>query len=79
MRIRVQLFASLSRYTREAGMDGFQEVDLDDEATVETLLSILSVPREEIKLIFVNGIHADSGTVLRHGDRVGVFPPVAGG
>lgn len=79
MKIRVQLFASLARYAPDAGEDGFQEMDLDDGATVEALLSRIRVPRQTIKLVFVNGVHADSGTVLRHGDRVGVFPPVAGG
>ena len=79
MRVRVQLFASLARYAPEAGEDGFQEMELDDGAAVENLLSRLGVPREAIKLIFVNGVHADPGTLLKHGDRVGVFPPVAGG
>lgn len=79
MRVRVQLFASLGRYAPESGLEGFQEVDLGDGATVQDLLSRLRVPREAIKLVFVNGVHAKPETVLRHGDRVGVFPPVAGG
>jgi len=30
-------------------------------------------------MIFLNGLHATGDEVLREGDRVGVFPPVAGG
>jgi molybdopterin converting factor small subunit len=37
------------------------------------------VPLETVKLIFLNGIHAKDNEVLKDGDRLGVFPPVAGG
>jgi molybdopterin converting factor small subunit len=34
---------------------------------------------DKVKIIFLNGIHASGEETLREGDRVGVFPPVAGG
>jgi molybdopterin converting factor small subunit len=42
-------------------------------------LRALQVPADTVKLIFLNGIHAQADQILKEGDRVGVFPPVAGG
>jgi molybdopterin converting factor small subunit len=47
--------------------------------TIKALLENLEVPLETVKLIFVNGVHAKDDDVLKEGDRLGVFPPVAGG
>jgi molybdopterin converting factor small subunit len=34
---------------------------------------------DRVKLIFLNGLHAQGDEILSEGDRVGVFPAVAGG
>lgn len=47
--------------------------------TVESVMNRLSIPLEEIKIIFVNGIAGSLDQALSDGDRVGVFPPVGGG
>jgi len=54
--------------------------------TVLDVLTRLSIPRDEIKIVFVNGVNVeldrvtvDLDTPLADGDRVGVFPPVGGG
>ena len=47
--------------------------------TVGHLLSSLGIVPGQIKLIFVNGRRAAPETVLNHGDRLGLFPPVGGG
>lgn len=79
MKIEVQLFASLGRYAPEGAGTAPLAVTLDEGATVGTLLDRLGVPSEVVKLAFVNGVHATAETALEDGDRVGVFPPVAGG
>jgi molybdopterin converting factor small subunit len=38
-----------------------------------------NIPPEAPKVIFLNGVHATGNEVLKEGDRVGAFPPVAGG
>ena len=79
MKVHVRLFASLDRYAPSGKKADDHAVTLEGEATVGSLLDRLGVPAGVVKLIFVNGVHATPETVLRPGDRVGVFPPVAGG
>jgi len=80
MQIHVRLYASLERYmpVQKEG-NSFREVEVDEGSTVEQLLQALHVPAVAVKLIFVNGIHAQIDRILKEGDRLGVFPPVAGG
>ncbi len=79
MNVRVQLFASLGRLAPHGcGNDPFP-VALNEGAAVSNLLNLLGVPEEVVKLVFVNGVHASGEHRLKDGDRVGVFPPVAGG
>jgi sulfur carrier protein ThiS len=58
---------------------GQDTLEVREGTTVKALLENLKVPMETVKLIFVNGTHAKDGDVLKDGDRLGVFPPVAGG
>ena len=54
-------------------------LEVGEGTTIKALLENLKVPLETVKLIFVNGVHAKDNDVLKEGDRLGVFPPVAGG
>jgi len=80
MRIQVRLYASLQRFM-PAERDGssFHDMEVDEGVTVGEVLHALHVPAETVKLIFLNGIHAQTDQTLKEGDRLGVFPPVAGG
>jgi len=80
MKIQVKLYASLGKYMPQAALEkgqGFLEVG--EGTTIKALLENLNVPLETVKLIFLNGIHSKDTEVLKDGDRLGVFPPVAGG
>jgi len=79
MRVELRLYASLGRYMpeRKSGPSEFMEVV--EGSTIRALLEDLRVPLDSVKIIFLNGLHANGDEVLRDGDRVGVFPPVAGG
>jgi molybdopterin converting factor small subunit len=79
MKVEIQLYASLTKYMphRTRGKSAF--VDVEEGASVSALLKQLNVPMDVIKMIFLNGVHAKGPEILREGDRVGVFPPVAGG
>ncbi len=48
-------------------------------ATVADIVANLDLPKEQVKLIFINGRKAELSTVLQEGDRLGLFPPVGGG
>jgi len=80
MKIQLNLFASLTRFLpAPEGTDFSNLVDLDEGTTIDVLLDRLKIPREQPKIIFLNGIHAEGTTVLKEGDRLGIFPPLAGG
>jgi sulfur carrier protein ThiS len=80
MKIELNLYASLARFIpREAGTpcDGMWEVS--EGTTILALLQRFQIPTGKIRLIFLNGLHAHGDEILHEGDRVGVFPAVAGG
>ena len=77
-KIQLNLYASLSRFMpKDASSD--HGLELAGETTVSEVLERFGVPLETVKMIFINGRHAGMDAVLEDGDRVGVFPPVAGG
>jgi molybdopterin synthase sulfur carrier subunit len=80
MRIQVRLYASLQRFMPgERDSSSFHDMEVEEGTTVGAFLQALDVPAETVKLIFLNGIHAHADQILKEGDRLGVFPPVAGG
>jgi len=74
MKVELNLYASLARFVPRTG-----PLEVGEDTTILGLLRRLDVPLDKVKIIFLNGIHASGGETLREGDRVGVFPPVAGG
>ena len=80
MKIEVKLYASLARYGHEGSVGKPpQAMEFAEGTTIKGLIEALKVPAEAVKVVFLNGIHASGDEVLKEGDRVGVFPPVAGG
>ena len=80
MKIELNLFASLARYAPDkTGGHSHRILDVAEGTTIMELLKRLELPIDKIRMIFLNGLHAAGGEVLREGDKVGVFPPVAGG
>lgn len=75
IQINLNLFATLAKY-RPKNPEGYEIVE---GKTVEELITDLKVPREQVKLIFINGKRKNESYQLKSGDRVGIFPPVGGG
>ena len=75
MQIEVKCFATLARFQPE----GAEAYELEDGSSVARLIVALGIAPDEVKIVFVNGRHADPGTVIAAGDRVGLFPAVGGG
>ncbi len=79
MIIDLALFASFSRYQPDgAGGRWARRFDVPDGTTVGELIGRLGLP-EGPRAVFVNGRHAADDRVLDDGDRLAVFPPIAGG
>jgi sulfur-carrier protein len=79
MEIELNLFASLAEYLpdKQSGNPNF--IDLSTGTTIGGLINLLKIPPEAPRIIFLNGTHAEREVVLKAGDRVGMFPPLAGG
>ena len=74
MQIQVSCYATLSTYSPPDGL-----VNMEPGSTPGELIQHLGIPRDEVKIIFVNGKSADPSTPLKDQDRVGIFPAVGGG
>jgi len=79
MKIQVKLFATLCRYFNNAAPGVPFEMELPEGATMADLVNQLKLPREEVKVFFVNGRARPVEWPLEPGDEVGIFPLVAGG
>ncbi len=80
MKVEINLFASLARYMPDkAGSHSGRIFEVPEGTTIMDILQNMEFPLDKVKIIFLNGLHATGDEVLKEGDRVGVFPPVAGG
>ncbi len=79
MKVELRLYASLAAFMPEQTGGRSLTMEVSDGTTVRDLLQQLKLPKKEIKVIFLNGVHASDGDILKEGDRVGIFPAVAGG
>ena len=73
--IQLKLFAALSGFTP----DNPDRVAVDPGTSVRQLLDRLEIPVAKAHLIFIDGVKKTLDTRLDGGERVGIFPPVAGG
>ncbi|OGP90167.1 MAG: hypothetical protein A2156_12480 [Deltaproteobacteria bacterium RBG_16_48_10] len=79
MEIEVKLFATLRDYLPEGSSRFSCKMEIDGHTRVQNILLRLKIPEEMPKIILVNGIHGKEDQVLKDGDVLSVFPPVAGG
>jgi molybdopterin converting factor small subunit len=79
MKIEMSLYASLSRYAPEGSRGKRFVLEITEGTKIGDLLTQLKVPKDAVKMIFLNGVHAGGDAPLKDGDRLGIFPPVAGG
>jgi molybdopterin converting factor small subunit len=79
MKVRVKLFATLSRYRQNERAGTPFEIELTETATLQDLIGQLKIPAEETRITFVNGIIQEPDCRLKDGDEVGLFPPIGGG
>lgn len=78
-RVEVRLFATLRQYAPQQGLGEALQMDVSGETTVADMIDRLQIPEKEVKRIFVNYRAVLPTHVLQDGDRVSIFPLVAGG
>jgi molybdopterin synthase sulfur carrier subunit len=79
MKVSVRLYATLRRHRPGLGLGEAFAVELPEGTTVGQLVASLGLPKEEVKVTFVNGLAQQADHPLVDGDQVGIFPPVGGG
>jgi molybdopterin converting factor small subunit len=73
--IDLNLYASL----RHFAPPNASSYPVEAGTTIETMIEALNIPKKQILLIFSNGVKCSLQTLLKDGDRIGIFPPVGGG
>jgi molybdopterin converting factor small subunit len=79
MEIEVKLFATLRDYLPKGSGRFSCKIEVDDSTRVQDVLSRLKIPDEFPKIILINGVHGKKDQLLKEGDVLSIFPPVAGG
>lgn len=79
MEVEVKLFATLRDYLPKGSGRFSCKLEIDGQARVQEILTKLNIPEEIPKIILVNGVHGKKDQVLKDGDVLSIFPPVAGG
>jgi sulfur carrier protein ThiS len=79
MQIELALFAKLSsRYPVGGSGREPRPFEVSDGITVGALVDEIGLAAEP-RITFVNGRHAPDEQLLAAGDRLAIFPPIAGG
>jgi molybdopterin converting factor small subunit len=73
--ITLKLFASLEKFTP----DSADNYPVEPGTSVRKLIAGLKIPEEKAKLIFIDGVRDELDSILKGGERIGIFPPVGGG
>jgi molybdopterin converting factor small subunit len=79
MTIQVALYAGLTRYLPRGAQNRNATLDVPDAATVLDVMRQLGVPDGVPCIPVVDGKRATAETVLRDGEKLSLFPPLAGG
>lgn len=75
MNITVKCYATLARFKPENA----EQYPISEGTTARDVLEALSIPEDELKLVFINGLHSKLDAELHDGDRLGFLPAVGGG
>ena len=88
MKVYVKLYATLAKsvsgpilaqHPQGLRAGSRLEVELPEGSTLADLMTHLALPREQVKVSFVNARLQDPDYRLEAGDEVGIFPPIGGG
>jgi molybdopterin converting factor small subunit len=79
MRVRVKLHGSLRKYLPAGSAENAVEVDMPDGATVADAVSRLAIPPAHTKMMVSGNEQLEPTAVLRDGQELNLFPPLAGG
>ena len=79
MRITVRLYATLRRFRPDVVPGSGLTLDVDPDTTVGKVVELLGIPEKAPLVAMVNNGVCKLDHVLAEGDKLALFPPVAGG
>jgi len=84
MRITLKLYASLTQYLpADARTSNRVQLDVPEGSTIAQVVEPYNLPPKLVHLVLINGVFvapADRGKpLLKEGDVLAIWPPVAGG
>jgi len=79
IKVEMRLYATLRRYAPSLKLGEALELNLKEGTTLESLFKKIKIPKEEVKTVLINGRARNHSYILLKGDRVAIFPAVAGG
>ncbi|MBL0141150.1 MAG: MoaD/ThiS family protein [Betaproteobacteria bacterium] len=84
MRVTLKLYATLTDYLPAAARAGnLVQLDVDEGATISSMLAPYNIPPRLVHLVLVNGVFVPpeerAARTFREGEVLAVWPPIAGG
>ena len=73
--IQIKLYAGLDTYSPPFA----DNYPIKTAITVRQLLEEINIPRDKVRLIFINNVKGELDSTLKGGERVSIFPPIGGG
>lgn len=81
--IKLKLFASLADYLPAGAQRNEAALTLPEAPTIGALIAQFCLPEKLVHLVLVNGNYIDAAAraehVLKDGDTLAIWPPIAGG
>ena len=74
--IEISFFASLKKYLPA---DSASRYVVEPGTPLSVVFDQLRIPKDQVKLIFIDGVKKDVSALLHGGERVGIFPAIGGG
>lgn len=83
MQIQFKLYATLAELLPADAVNNAVSLDVPEDTTPHQLIDQFNVPRPKAHLVLVNGVYIEpenrDDPLLKPGDTLIIFPPVAGG
>lgn len=83
MQIQFKLYATLAELLPADAVNNTVSLDVPVDVTPHQLIDQFNVPRPKAHLVLVNGVYIEpenrDDPLLKPGDTLIIFPPVAGG
>jgi sulfur-carrier protein len=83
MRLQLKLYATLAEFLPPGAVANVAQIEVPDSTSPYQVLDLHRVPRARAHLVLVNGVYVPPAqrdeALLKDGDALAIWPPVAGG